>query len=342
MGLSEKSSAQAEPEILRLVVELDRDRILSIAKKISKKEFQDFFQKTRSSGPLVNQVKKETQANPEFKPWLDECPYLSEEGWSSSSTRIKLIDWASKARWAYGKQFKSFLKVLGLAEPPDWLESLHKMARYHSAIKSMIKLAAKQPNLFANIQIKDLEAPSSSRFSMGRFNTSEAIKDLVGNEGGAIMDKLEERLGTHDLERRWRKACPSELTLHGEMQLIVFYEGNPSLVPLTRLMGTSKKACFFCHQYLLQHPLGLQVSACHQKIYPTWMPPPYYPVGRQFKSPQFVKLDNDIRRLAVQELKTALNKPQRPNNKDSTAGPSLTMTATAPTKVGSVKAARAG
>lgn len=119
------------------------------------------------------------------------------------------------------------------------------------------------------------------------------------------------------------------------MQIVVFYEGNPSLVPRMPLIGTSKKACFLCHKYLLHHPLKLQVLACHEKIYPTWMPPPYYPVPGQFKSTPFLKLSNDIEQLTKRELKTALTAPRRPRNLDSTAGPSLTITATVPTGLGS-------
>lgn len=252
-----------------------------------------------------------------------------------------LINWASQARWLYSEQLQSLLRLLDAQEPP-WLDSLHKIARYHSAIKSMVKLAAKQPGVFSAIHIREVEAPSPLYFSLSNEKTPllAAVKNLVGADSGTTMEQLEKHLGTHKVETQLRRACRLDLTLHAEMQIVVFYEGNPSLVPQMPFIGTSKKACFLCHEYLLQHPLRLQVSACHQKIYPSWMPPPYYPIPGRFKNPPFVKLSRDIEQLTKRELKTVLTAPRRPRNQDSTAGPSLTITATEQTELGSRQPAK--
>jgi len=244
-----------------------------------------------------------------------------------------LIDWASKARWVYPDQVQSLFKLTGAQKLP-WLDSLHKIARYHSAIKSMVKLAAKQPEVFTRIRILEIQAPKQRQFSLPpkeKTTLLEAVKSLVGKESGVIMEQLEKHLATDDVEWKLRKACRLDLTLHAEMQLVVFYEGEPGSAPQMPFIGTSKKACFLCHEYLLQHPLRLQVSACHQKIYPSWMPPPYYPIPGKFRSPPFTKLHRRIEQLTKRELKTSLTAPRRPKNQDSTAGPSLTITATAPT-----------
>jgi len=253
----------------------------------------------------------------------------------------KLIDWASQARWRYSEQLQSLLGLDRTQKPP-WLDRLHKIARYHSAIKYMVRLAAKQPEVFACIHIREVEAPSSRSFSLPNEKAPvlAAVKNLVKEDSGTTMQQLEKHLSTQDVEAKLRKACRLELTLHAEMQIIVFYEGNPSLVPRMPFIGTSKKACFLCHEYLLRHPLGLQVSACHQKIYPSWMPPPYYPIPGRFKSTPFVKLSRHIEQLTKRELKTALTAPRRPKNLDSTAGPSLTITATTSIGLGSRQAAK--
>ncbi|KAM0547830.1 hypothetical protein ACHAPJ_010176 [Fusarium lateritium] len=153
------------------------------------------------------------------------------------------------------------------------------------------------------------------------------------------MEQLGQHLDTQNVEARLRKACHLDLTLHAEMQIVVFYEGNPEYVPRMRFIGTSKKACFLCDKYLRQHPLRLQVSACHQKIYPSWMPPPYYRVSGKLRNIPFIKLGDEIEKLTRRELETALTAPRRPWNYDSTAGPSLTLTATVPTELRSMKAA---
>lgn len=333
---AETSSTQAESEILRLVVELDRGRILSIAERVEKRGIRNFLREAHSR-LLTGQVKPETWAKPGLRLWLESCPFTaaSLQTWSPA-TIATLIDWASQARWLYSEQLQS---LLGLddAQKPPWLDSLHKIARYHSAIKSMVKLAAKQPEALAGIHIREVKAPNSRPFSL--FNEKAplqaAVKSLVGEDSGMTMEQLEKHLGTQDVEVQLRRACRLNLTLHAEMQIVVFYEGNPSSAPRMPFIGTSKKACFLCHEYLLQHPLRLQVSACHQKIYPSWMPPPYYPIPGRFKSTPFVKLSKNIEQLTKRELKTALTVPRRPRNQDSTAGPSLTITATVATELGS-------
>jgi hypothetical protein len=338
---AEKSSTQAEPEILRLVVELDRGRILSIAERAEKRGIRNFLREAHSR-LLAGQVKPDTWAKPGLRLWLESCPFTAESLQTCSPVSMAmLIDWASQARWLYSEQLQSLLGLDDTQKPP-WLDSLHKIARYHSAIKSMVKLAAKQPGVFSGIHIREIKAPNSRQFSLfsEKAPLLAAVKNLVREDSGTTMEQLEKHLGTQDVEARLRRACRLDLTLHAEMQIVVFYEGNPSSVPQMPFIGTSKKACFLCHEYLLQHPLRLQVSACHQKIYPSWMPPPYYPILGQFKSTPFVKLSKNIEQLTKRELKTALTAPRRPRNQDSTAGPSLTITATVRTELVSQQPAK--
>lgn len=325
---------QAESEILLLVVELDRGRILSIAEKVEKSGIRTFIRESHSRF-ITGQLKLETWAKSGLRLWLDSCPFTAAplQTWSPD-TLAALIDSASQARWHYSEQLQSLLGLDGTRDPP-WLDSLHKIARYHSAIKSMVKLAVKQPEVLRGTHIREVKAHNSSQFFIpnDKAHLQEAVKILVGKDSGIAMEQLEKHLGTRDIEAKLRKACRLNLTLHAEMQLVVFYEGNPSLSPRLQFIGTSKKACFLCQKYLLQHPLRLHVSACHQKIYPSWMPPPYYPIPGKFKSTPFVKLSENIEQLTRRELKTALTAPRRPRNKDSTAGPSLTDTATVPTEL---------
>lgn len=245
----------------------------------------------------------------------------------NSTTLVKLVLWAAKARWSYPQQFHSLLGLSNTQRSP-WLDGLHKTARYFSAVKFLVKLAAKQPGVFQAIQIQEVKAPERLRFTLGNEQDclQTAVRSLVKEDAGFVMEQLEKCLETQDVEAKLRNACRLSLTLHAEMQLVVFYEGNPTLTPQMLFIGASKKACFLCHEYLLRHPLKLRVSACHQKIYPSWMPPPYYPVPGKYKNQPFVKLGDHIEQLTRRELKTALTAPRRPKNQDSTAGPSLTMT----------------
>ncbi|KAF4503071.1 hypothetical protein FAGAP_625 [Fusarium agapanthi] len=332
---TEKPSPQAETEILQLVAELDKGRILPIAERIEKRGIHRVLQKAQPGVPY-SQLQSER-----FKVWLGNCPFTASpsriQNWTCATT-VKFIHWAAEARWHYAEQLRTLLK-LDESHSKAWLDNLHKVARYHSAIKSMVKFAMKEPGMFVNIAIRPINAPQQRRFKVPNYEAPllAIVRTLIGKDTNSTMEKLEKHLGTHDVEARLRRACPPMLTLHAEMQIVVFYESNPGLAPHLRLIGTSKKACFLCDKYLRQHPLRLQASACHQKIYPSWMPPPYYNVpGNSTKLP-FINLSRDIERLTRQDLKAALTAPPRPPNYDSTAGPSLTLTATVPTELRSLQ-----
>lgn len=309
---------------------------MSIAERVEKRGIGNFLRQAHSK-LLAGQAKSATWAEPSFRLWLESCPFAAASPQTCSPATIAmLIDWASQARWCYSEQLQ-ILHGSDQSQKPPWLDSLHKIARYRSAIKSMVKFAAKEPEVFVGIHIRDVKAPNPRPFSLSNEKAPllAAVRNLVKEDPETTMDQLEKHLGTQNVEARLRRACHLDLTLHAEMQIVVFYEGNPNSVPRMLFIGTSKKACFLCHGYLLQHPLRLQVSACHQKIYPSWMPPPYYPIPGRFKSTPFVKLGKEIEQLTRRELKTALNAPRRPRNYDSTAGPSLTLTATVPTELAS-------
>ncbi|KAF5660724.1 hypothetical protein FDENT_13684 [Fusarium denticulatum] len=332
---TEKPSSQAENEVLQLVAELDKGRILPIAERIEKRGIRQFLQKAQS-GVQYRQLQSE-----KFKTWFESCPFTAStsriQNWTCATT-VKLIHWASEARWQYAEQLRTLLK-LDESQSQAWLDHLHKVARYHSAIKSMVKFAVKEPGMFVEIGIRPINAPDPRRFKLpnGEAPLLAIVERLLGKDTNSTMEKLEKHLGTPLVESRLRRACPSNLTLHAEMQMVVFYEGKPGLAPHLRLIGTSKKACFLCDKYLRHHPLRLQASACHQKIYPSWMPPPYYNVPGNSADLPFINLSRDIEKLTRQDLKAALTAPPRPPNYDSTAGPSLTLTATIPTELRSLQ-----
>jgi len=331
-SVTEKISAHAETEMLQLVVKLDRDRILSIAGKIEKRGIRDSLQK--ASSRLQNGRAKADK----FSGWVANHPFTAPpRNWSDATTAM-FIDWAAQARWHHAAQLQPLLSNDDTGNK-SWLNHLHKVARYHSAIKSMVKLAVKEPETFAQISIKEIMAPKQLRF---RYPYDEnpllTVGNLVGADARPVMEQLESRLDTPKLEARLRQACRLDLTLHAEMQLVVFYEGNPTRNPCMRFIGTSKKACFLCDRYMHHHPLRLQASASHQKIYPSWMPPPYYEITETSIRTPFMKLSKEIEELTKRELKTGLTVPRRLWNHDSTAGPSLTATATVPTELRSVGA----
>lgn len=55
------------------------------------------------------------------------------------------------------------------------------------------------------------------------------VRSLVKEDPGMTMEQLEKH---PDAEAQLRKACRLNLTLHAEVQIIVFYEGNPTVSTL--------------------------------------------------------------------------------------------------------------
>lgn len=333
---SERLPKQAEDEVLNEVLHLDKHRILSLIEKLEKCGIQRVFQQAISklSGSVHNEAILKDST---FRSWIEMCPFIARTRSSSGTPQLTFfVEWATQARWKYPTHLKVLLTFAQIPTLP-WIETLYKLARYCGESKYMVKFAMKHPEVFASIRIQNIEAPTQRTFSLlnEKFPLQRALERLIKNRSmmSRTKEKLADRLQTSNVEAKLYGACKLRLTLHAEMQLLGFYERNPALVPQLRLMGTSKKACYLCHEYLLLHTFSIRVSACHQKIYPTWMPPPCHdiPGGPQYNC--FWRLSKKIEKITIKELKSDLEAPQRPRNKDSTAGPSLTMTATVPTEV---------
>ena len=325
---------QAETEVLVEVVNLDESRILSLVQKLEKGGIQRVFQ-LAISRLSSNDCNQEILEEPNFRHWVKTCPFMAASINSPGTSQlVSFVKWASQARWDYPEHLQVLL-AFGPTLNPFYMEVLHKLARYWGAIKSMVKLAIKHPEVFADIHVQDVKSVAQESFSLLPEKTPlrKALKRLVKEDCEMTMDKLARRWESDDVEAKFRKACRLKLTLHAEMQLLDFYDRNPALVPQLRLMGTSKKACYLCHEYLLRHPLHIRVLACHQKVYPTWMPPSYRDVPKVAKYKIFRDFSKHIEQVTVRELRTGLAASRRSMNKDSTAGPSLTVTATVPTEV---------
>ena len=325
---------QAETEILEEIVDLDKDRILSLVQKLDNGGIRRVFQLAISRLSSRASTEEELKG-PVFAHWINTCPFLAISLSSSGTSQLlSLVKWAAQARWTYQKQLQLLLAFDPTPAPP-WMAPLYKLARYWGATKSMVKLAVKQPEVFAEICIKDVEAPAQQSFSLSQVKTPlhQALKRLVKDDCEIIMCELAKRWETHDADAKLRKACHLTLTLHAEMQLLGFYERNAGLMPQLHFMGTSKKACYLCHEFLVRHPLRIRVSACHQKIYPSWMPPSNVGIPSGVEEKLFWNFSKHIEKVVVRELKTGLAAPRRPKTNDSTVGPTLTVTATVPTEV---------
>ncbi|GKT68577.1 hypothetical protein ColTof4_01000 [Colletotrichum tofieldiae] len=264
-----------------------------------------------------------------FRKWIYNLPLLvSLNSGSAPAQLIPHIKWSSQARWVYSEQLETFLGSEDGGLPP-WLKHIYKLGRYHAATKAMLKLAVKQPDLFTSIHVEPVDAPEQEEFSLGTERTPlfTVLKRVTKADPKELKEKLGQTWFTDDPESRLRRACKMTLTVHAEMQLLSFYDHNPHLTPRLLFMGTSKKACYLCNEFMSRHPLTIGVSASHQKLYPTWMPAPCSSAVRKKHKVLLWEFSRHLEQTTVRDLETRLG-IRRPMTLDSTAGPSLTTTGT--------------
>lgn len=275
----------------------------------------------------------EDPENLSFKQWVRDLSVLVLNNYNCEPSKLVThIKWASRARWVYSEQLE-LLFGFENGRPPPWLKNIYKLGRYYAATKAMLKLAVKQPEIFTVIHIEPVQAPEPQNFSLFQQKTPllTVLKKITEADPDYLMEKLGQTWLTSDPETRLRQACRMVLVVHAEMQLLSFYDHNTHLTPRLLFMGTSKKACYLCHEFMSRHPLTIGVSASHQKLYPTWMPAPCSSAVRKRHKVLLWEFSRHLEQTTARDLETRLGIPRRPVNLDSTAGPSLTTTGTVST-----------
>lgn len=310
--------------ILHKIVVLAQDRIRFLLDKLNQPYIHTAvklaMEKLNNKEPVSDDA-----GEVKFRQWICNLPLLSSlDSGSDCADLIHHIKWASEARWVYSEQLESFLAPQN-EELPVWLKTIYKLGRYQTAAKTMVKLAIKQPAVFTGIHIEPVQAPERTRFSLGKEQLPllNVLKKITKTNAEELKERLSQIWLTKDPELRFRQACRIENTVHAEMQLLSFYDHDPSFTPRLLFMGTSKKACYLCHEFMSRHPLAISMSATHQKLYPTWMPAPCSSAVRKKHKVLLWEFSRHLEQVTARDLETRLG-IRRPNTMDSTAGPSLT------------------
>lgn len=330
----EKKPKATENEILCKVICLAKDKIGCLLESLDRLEIHASIQRA------ADEISKEDSFCDDseglnFKQWIQKLPLLvSHNSQSDSAELVSHIVWASQARWVYSEQLERFFGSED-GKLPSWLKNIYKLGRYYAATKAMLKLAVKLPHIFTGIHIVPVQAPEAQSFSLREQKTPllTVLKKITNGQHDYLMKKLGQTWLTDDPETRLRRACRMTLTVHAEMQLLSFYDHNSHLTPRLLFMGTSKKACFLCYEFMARHPLTIGVSASHQKLYPTWMPAPCSSAVRKKHKSLLWEFSRHLEETTARDLETRLGIPRRPSTMDSTAGPSLTTTGTVSTEL---------
>lgn len=319
---------------MRKVIGLTEDKIWSILERLSGPNILAAIGKATNRTSETKEFFDDSESA-NFKHWIRDLPLLASiHSGSDPAELIPLIKWASQARWVYSEQLESFFgPEEGL---PSWFKYIYKLGRYYAATKAMLKLACKQPLVFTNgIHVELVDAPEPQKFSLGQEKSPllTVLKKITKADPQVLKVELGQTWLTDDPELRLRRACRMTLIVHAEMQLLSFYDHNLHLTPRPLFMGTSKKACYLCHEFMSRHPLTIGVSATHQKLYPTWMPAPCSSAVRKKHKVLLWEFSRHLEQTTARDLETRLG-IRRPFTMDSTAGPSLTTTGTFSTDFG--------
>ncbi|KXJ85599.1 hypothetical protein Micbo1qcDRAFT_141367 [Microdochium bolleyi] len=321
----EQTHLGVQHDLMIKIICLARDKILSILERLDRPDTHAQIQQAMSrldEHDLVSQFPQD------FRSWFRKLPSVVLADPSINPEElVNNIETASLARWVYPDQLDALLAPDN-GQLPRWLKQIYKLGRYCTAAKSMIKCASKQPMIFDSIHVEAVRHPRQEQFSLpGESRPLLSVLSKITKEN---PEELRDRLGqfwlTRDPDAKLRQACKMTMTVHAEMQLLSFYDHNPDLTPRLLFMGTSKKACYLCYEFITRHPLAIGVSACHQKLYRGWMPAPCSSTVRKRHKHLLWEFVRYLEETTARDLQTRLGL-RRPINSDSTAGPSLTTTA---------------
>ncbi|KAI9152288.1 hypothetical protein HJFPF1_09518 [Paramyrothecium foliicola] len=321
------SPIELKSKVLLQIIELDWDKIESLLFKIRKKGVEDIIGQARTA----METKRSATAcdyDRTFQDWISHIPAFF--ALSPDTTPRELashLKWASHAKWVHSDRLQA---LFGTKEGlPPWLQKIHKLGRYYAAARFLTEFAQKEPKILKTVRIKPVEAPPKQCFRMREKDVLvKLLARLQTNDREQLMVQLGKFWCNPDPAAYFQDACCRKLAVHAEMQLLGFYDSHPESTPQFLFMGTSKKACYLCYKFLSQHSPRMAVSACHQKIYPSWMP--WQP--RLQASNQLKEKHKNIQRQIIRQLETTAKSDvanrlglKRPANLDSTAGPSLSL-----------------
>lgn len=183
---------------------------------------------------------------------------------TSTPARLRIVQLAAVAVQTPEAALMELESVVPSADPSQVLRCLRLISRISSNLRMLACIANLLPSFRTVIFIK-VETPASVRLARSQVaNLAKAWKRLGLADGQAIPPSL---LNKGAL---FRKGCSRAFPVHCEVQLLLRYENDPSLVPSLAYFGCSKKACFLCFHFLSLSSLRPRVRGHHGVCHPLW------------------------------------------------------------------------
>ncbi|KMP10261.1 hypothetical protein CIRG_09942 [Coccidioides immitis RMSCC 2394] len=305
-GQPEESAREKEADILSKIVHLDISRLREYVNYIRSHQTVLPHSRLKIQEQVLKIIPDLSQSAMEaFLEWLGSMLQMDGlEATPETEIIIRYLKLAQNARHNYLEPLKALFSMEGF-HWQKWSSSVFKLGRYGVASKALSQLAAEAPHLFNPMTVHAVTAPAGA-------TADQYLSRLAGIWAGS------------DPEQSFHQQCPDALAVHAELQLAAFYDLHPEHRPSFRFIGVSKKSCYLCDRFLAVYPQSMSTSACHQKLYLSWIPPPT-------SSPQVyatyktlvLKLTQVMEATIRQELIHRLGGPRRQVPPDSTCGVSL-------------------
>jgi hypothetical protein len=156
------------------------------------------------------------------------------------------------------------------------VQAIEKLGRYKVATYSLVSLATKYPQAFKTIEVLTVAPPVREAFALPEHPdtglatlASELTDSPIENAKYHLKKRTE--LSETGLLRKYEELYLGRPHIHAEIQLVKFYEENPSVNP-PKFIGSSGKTCHLCSTFLELHGRFAVSKSC-PTLYPRWTVP---------------------------------------------------------------------
>ena len=153
-------------------------------------------------------------------------------------------------------------------------EALRKLGRYYEVAQDLAGAARSTKYLlFQNITVLSVERNSTGVEALiSGLASFEDAMSRIANSGVSSLQfsRTHRKLARTKYQNRMFH-CETRWKVHAEIQLLLFYELNPTIRP-PRIICSSKSACYLCNLFFQIHG-QFQIPRTHGRIYDKWILP---------------------------------------------------------------------
>lgn len=151
--------------------------------------------------------------------------------------------------------------------------AIDKLGQYYGVATDLIAAArGSQSHLFQRVSIEILKEPDAN----ATMQSPQGFDQVLQRNTGRVINRPTPQQKAILSTARWKfqsrlQSCATSPKIHAEIQLLLFYERNPDIMP-PRIICSSKSACYLCNLFIRLHS-RFQMPKTHGRIYDKWTLP---------------------------------------------------------------------